>query len=145
MHINQIEKRLNTLKKASGLRYSLGTPAEMKEVLKTEATLNIIFPQQMRQFYLSYNGITVEEPPIEIAALSQLKFIATSHLYFATVDKSHSLYLDVSTLNAAGQWDICVVETNYRVTLTLASFWSNKLWAWVEKKRPIWQEQNVNL
>ncbi|NVJ17578.1 hypothetical protein [Myxococcus sp. AM010] len=35
------------------------------------------------------------------------------------------------------------VDTGDRVTLTMASFWSNKVFAWVDQRRPIWESRGV--
>jgi hypothetical protein len=40
----------------------------------------------------------------------------------------------------SNQWDI-VASNGYRITFTMASFWTTKIWAWVEKRRAIWQDE----
>ena len=36
-----------------------------------------------------------------------------------------------------------VGDTGDCVTLTMASFWSNKVFAWVDKRRPIWESRGA--
>ena len=52
---------------------------------------------------------------------------------------SERLGFDLRRRNDAEQWDILNVDTGFRVTLTMASFWSNKVLAWVDKRRAVWE------
>ena len=63
-----------------------------------------------------------------------------NRLHFATLNGNEQLYFDVSRINEAKQWDI-VTADGFRVTLTMASFWSIRMWSWIEKMRPIWQPE----
>ena len=106
--------------------------------MKAERRLGIVFPAQVKQFYRHYNGLWVEDPPLEVLPVERIAFIRPQLLHFATVDRDHRLCFDVSHTNEAGQWDIVSVPERYRVTLTMASFWSNKLWAWIDRRHMIW-------
>jgi len=50
----------------------------------------------------------------------------------------HRFRFDTSHLNNVGQWYVFFFESRYQVTLTMASFWSNKIWNWIDKNRAIW-------
>jgi len=119
--------------------YSLAGPASDEEILSAERRLALSFPAQVRLFYRSFNGLRVDDPQLEVLPIGRLSLASPNRLHFATLDVSRSLYFDVSHVNEAEQWDI-VAADDYRMTLTMASFWSNKIWAWVEKRRAIWQE-----
>jgi len=121
------------------LNYSLAAPASDEEIQKAERRLSVLFPGQVRLFYGSFNGLRVVDPQIEVLPVECLNFASPNRLHFATLDGNRALYFDVSHLNEAEQWDI-VAADGYRVTLTMASFWSNKIWAWIEKRRAIWRE-----
>ena len=75
---------------------------------------------------------------MEVLPLARLAFVTSHRLHFAMVDGHHILCFDTSALNVADQWDIVTQASDYRITFTMASFWSNKLWAWIDKRRPIW-------
>src|SRR5207253_6713959 len=100
----------------------------------------IAFPAQVRAFYRSYNGLRVEDPHVDIRPIEEITYRAPQYLHFATVDHQHLVCFDTSRINEAGQWDI-VSTDHYRISFTMASFWSNKLWAWIDKRRHIWESE----
>ena len=139
MHLDQVPSRFQKLAAKREVSYSLSAPASDEEILRTERRLGVSFSEQVRLFYRSFNGLRVDDPQLEVLPLERLNLASPNRLHFATLAGSRPLYFDVSRLNEAGQWDI-LAEDGYRVTLTMASFWSNKIWAWVEKRRAIWRE-----
>ena len=62
------------------------------------------------------------------------------YLPFARIEK-HLFCFDTQKLNKAGQWDILEYQSKYLVTLTIGSFLLNKVWAWLEKGRAIWENE----
>jgi cell wall assembly regulator SMI1 len=115
-------------------------PASDEDILEAEQRLNVSFPQQVKMFYQCLNGLRVESPPLEILPIERLHRDSEARLHFATLDGSRQLFFDTSHLNEAAQWDIIGAD-GFRVTLTMASFWSNKIWAWIDKRRAIWQDE----
>lgn len=142
MHLDHLPGRLARLANECGLHYSLGAPAHADDVARAETRLEISLPAQVALFYLAFDGLRVEEPRLEIRALEQLEFDGGGRLHFCSLADNRRLVFDTARLNAAGQWDIVSVD-GYRVTFTMASFWSNKIWAWIEKRRPIWCDHQV--
>ena len=98
-------------------------------------------PQQVKWFYLLCNGLKVEAPPLEIKSIEDLYTDKTGKIIFAIFDKRHRICFDVSKNNAASQWDILNYDNGFIVTLTMASFWTNKIFAWLDKRRTIWKEE----
>lgn len=139
MHLEQLPLRFQKLSKQRELNYSLGDPASDEEISQAERRLRVSFPAQVKLFYRNFDGLRVDDPQLEVFSLARLNFASTNRLHFATLAENRPLYFDVSLLNVAEQWDI-VTADGYRVTLTMASFWSNKIWAWVVRRRAIWQE-----
>jgi hypothetical protein len=139
MQLDHIAIHLERRAQQRGLHYTLGVPASVALLEATEQRLVVRFPAQVKQFYQHYNGLSIDSPPLDVIALEQLTFLSMYRLHFATVDHQHHLCFDYSHLNAAGQWDIVTASDNARITFTMASFWSNKLWAWIDKGHPIWQ------
>lgn len=139
MHIADLPLRFQRLAGKGELKYSLAAPVSEDEMLRAERRLGISFPAQVELFYRSFNGLRVDDPQLEVLPVERLNFASPDRLHFATLDGGRPLYFDVSRTNEAEQWDI-VAADDYRVTLSMASFWSNKIWAWVERRRAIWQE-----
>lgn len=121
-----------------GIEYVIGNAVSTLQIAQVEAQLNITLPAQVRLFYGHYNGLKVEQPPLEMLALHRLSFIAPDRLHFATFNWQHRVCFDTSQINSAGQWCIVSVPDEYRITFTIASFWSNKIWHWIDYKRPVW-------
>ncbi len=140
MLLEQFPSRFSNLSQHRELKYSLADPASDEQVRRGEQELGLSFPAQVRLFYRSYNGLRVEEPHLEVLPIERLSLPLPNRLHFATLDGSERLYFDVSHTNEAEQWDI-VTADGFRVTLTMASFWSTRMWSWIEKKRPIWQPE----
>lgn len=140
MHLEQLPSRFSKLSQKRQLKYFLGNPASDEEVKRAERKLGLVFPAQVRSFYCSFNGLQVEEPQLEMLPVERLNFSMPNRLHFATLNGIEHLYFDGSRINEAEQWDI-IAANGFRVTLTLASFWSNKMWAWIEWKKPIWERK----
>jgi hypothetical protein len=140
MLLEQLPSRFSNLQQNRELKYFLPGPASDEEVARGEQKLGLSFPAPVALFYRSYNGLRVEEPHLEVLPVERLSLSMPNRLHFATVDGSKHLYFDVSRINEAEQWDI-VTADGFRVTLTMASFWPNRMWSWIEKKRPIWKPE----
>jgi hypothetical protein len=146
MHLDHIAKHLEKRSQAHGLVYILGAPASEIAVADAEQRLITTFPKQVVDFYGAYNGLSVEKPQIEILPIERVEYLngnPTYLLHFASVDHVHKVCFDTSHINEAGQWDI-VTTSGYRITFTMASFWSNKLWAWIDKQRAIWEGESTH-
>jgi cell wall assembly regulator SMI1 len=139
MHLADFPARFQKLTCRLRLNYSLADPASDDDILRAEQRLGVLFPTQIKLFYRRFNGLCVDEPQLEVFPVERLEFASPKRLHFATVDNVHRLFFDVSHNNAAGQWNI-LTDADYLVTLTMASFWSNKIWAWVERRREIWHD-----
>ena len=49
--------------------------------------------------------------------------------------------IDIKDINQADERNIINYQTNFVITKTLASFLNNKIWAWLDRGRMIWQEE----
>jgi hypothetical protein len=115
-------------------------PATAEDVLRAEERLHITFPVQVVNFYQVCNGILFPFPFLEILSLDQIHFvIGKPYLKFCLLAQREEICFDTSSVNEAGQWFIKGLTEDYTITLTMASFWSNKVWHWLEKQRPIWK------
>jgi len=131
MHLKDFELAFEKRAASSGLEYRIRPPTQEAAIDAAEGFLRVEFPQQLRDFYSVCNGFLVPSPHIEILRIEALNFIRQDLLHFCTIEQCHSLCFDTSHLNEARQWCILDAETNFRVTYTMASFWSNKVWTWV--------------
>ena len=131
---------IRNLKKRGNIQTEIGLPSSCDQIKEIESKLGVNFPEQVKLFYSACNGLKTNDPALEIKPLSEL-VIEQAKIEFAVFNKQHSLSFDLSCINEAGQWDIINSKTEFKVTKTMAGFWSNKIFAWLDKGRPIWQEE----
>jgi hypothetical protein len=140
MYVEHVARYLEKLSSEQGFAYELGAPASDIAIAEAEDRLGVKFPTQVVSFYGMYNGLRVDEPYTEVLPIERMDYLAPNQLHFATIGTSHMVWFDTSHINVAGQWDI-VTTDGYTITYTMASFWSNKLWPWIKKRRAIWEPQ----
>lgn len=139
MNIEHVKKQLEKRAQLLGLVFELGQPASEAEIAEAEIQMQVEFPFQLRLFYTHYNGLRVLTPPLVVYQLKDLHIDLNRRIPFAVLDSVYELAFDTKFINAAGQWDIICINTDYVVTVTFASFWSNKIWGWIDKQRQIWK------
>jgi hypothetical protein len=138
MHLYRIRRRFDSLA-SRGLVYRLAPEATLEEIQTAEARIGLEFPEQVVSFWKAFNGLEVKDPPFKILSLSEMNREA-GLLTFSLGDRTVRIAFDVRGHNEAEQWSIVNADTNYLVTLTMASFWSIHMWNWIIKRRPIWYD-----
>lgn len=142
MHLEQVIRRFRTLE-STGLVCRLNAGADEAQFRECEERLGVSLPAQIVAFWTEINGLRVDDPPLEVLPLSQLYLEGTA-LIFASCHTDVRLAFDTSAINCAGEWSIISVHTRYRITLTMASFWSIHMWTWIVKRRPIWFDVHLD-
>jgi hypothetical protein len=141
MKIDTFAIRLDKLHKANpDFEYNFGEKLDSNEFEVIEKKLNLIFPEKIKEFYLFTNALKTYNPTFEIIELNELK-IERSLVHFATFDNVHQICFMVQKLNKANEWTIIEMKTKYELTLTISSFWSNKIWHWLENNDKIWADK----
>lgn len=139
MNLEDIELNFQKL----GLGYRIFKGVDNAELRFHESRLGIVFPDQVKLFYQANNGISVTNPPFEIFDIGSM-LRDKSLIAFCKLNGVQTLSFDVSSLNDAGQWSIVNAETGYEVTKTMASFWANKMMAWLRKEREVWKHEKYS-
>ena len=49
--------------------------------------------------------------------------------------------VDLSKKNEADEWDIINLNNHFVITKTIGSFFTNKVWAWIDRGHTIWKEE----
>ncbi len=96
-------------------------------------------PDPVALFYRRCDGIVIAQPAFELLPARELEWLG-QRLVFARFDRVEAIAFDTAAENEAAQWNIVHLQTGYLVTLTLASFLTNKLFAWVRRGRRIWED-----
>ena len=137
MHIEDIIRRLdgiaNVDKKFS---YSIDKDISFDIVSKTEMRLQIKIPEKIKLFYLFLNNLKTKNPDFEIIGIEKW-VLEDGFINFAIFDNLRIVSFDTRQLNEAGEWSIVNGIIDYELTKTISSFWSNKIWKWLEWRRPI--------
>ena len=136
MNLEYFETNLNKL----GLDYKLHSGASELEIQDAQIRLEVSFPSKVYSFYKNINGLIVNEPKLEVYGLNNVKRFG-SNVVFASFNGIHQIAMDVSKLNEAEQWNIINHNTGFIITLSMASFWSNKIWAWLRNNREVWEQE----
>ena len=125
------------------MNYRLGPGADQAKILGAQARLGLEFPEPVIELWSALNGLEVQDPPFQILPLDAMT-LDRGYLVFCMCNRSVRLGFDTRTINEAGQWNIVNVDSGYRLTLTIGSFWSMHMWTWVVKWRPIWFAPHVS-
>lgn len=88
---------------------------------------------------MAFKGLEVDTPHIKLRPIEEFERQGAG-LIFAQCDRTVSLAFEILERNEAGEWAIVNAETGYRITYTMASFWSVHMWNWIEKRRPFWSD-----
>jgi len=138
VYIDQVLNRFTTLA-TKGLAFRLNGGADARTVHEAEERFGVEFPEQVAQFWTAIDGLQVEDPPFELASLSEM-LLDNGLLVFGRCDRHVRLAFDARSRNEADRWSIVNADTGYRITFTVASFWSSHMWTWLVKRRPIWYD-----
>jgi hypothetical protein len=122
-------------------QFHIGGSASEALITETEIRLGAKFPQDIKLFYLQCNGFSVIQPAIKVLSLAELEIDFARHIGFAIIDNKHTVCFDASNKIEAEQWSILNQSTGFCITLTMKSFCYNKCFAWIDKRRPIWENE----
>jgi len=120
--------------------FTINDGISVEELHEVEDSFGVVFPGQVANFYQSIDGFTVESPALEIHRAGNMVKHG-SLIEFAVFNGSVPVAFDISSINSAGQWDVVNLNTKYVITLTMASFLTNKIWTWLNRGREVWAEE----
>lgn len=138
MRIEEFETNLKKRQGRSRLQFTLNPGANPELISEAESRLGHL-PDQVRLFYSHVNGFSVEAPALKIERIENLRKDKEGTIPFCRLGQDIILSFDANEINEAGQWTIQNHETSHVVTLTMASFWSNKIFGWLDRERRIWE------
>ena len=140
MQLDNFTKRLDKMKTKNPLfNFRLGNPISLSDCTEIENKLHIEIPEKVKEFYQTTNGLITSNPDFEIIEIDSWK-IENESIHFATFNKINKVFFEISKLNNANEWIIINKENGYEITLSISSFWSNKIWHWIENKKMIWAD-----
>jgi hypothetical protein len=141
MRVEEFETNLWKRQEQNRLQFTLNSGANPELVNEAETRLGHL-PEQVRLFYSHFNGLSVESPALTIERIEDLRKDKEGRIPFCRLGQDIILSFDANKINEAGQWTIQNHETTYVVTLTMASFWSNKIFGWLDRECHIWEPED---
>ena len=138
--MEEFETNLKKRQERNGLQFILNPGASPALIREAERNLGQL-PEQIRLFYSHFNGLAVDAPALRIERIEDLRKDKEGRIQFCRLGQDITLSFETTRINEAGQWTIQNHETSYVVTLTMASFWSNKIFGWLDHERHIWEPE----
>ena len=108
------------------------------KVLQTEKSIVNCQNALTLALFKYIDGYRIKKEDREI--VFKLALLNNNYLQFAQIDDV-IIAVDLRKTNGANEWDIINYETKYVITKTFESFFANKVWAWIDRKRTIWKEE----
>lgn len=138
MNIENFRKRLDKLKSLNNdFEYKLNNSFKEIDFTLIELQIGKEIPEKIKTFLKELNGLKTTNPEFQLLELESLENI-NDLIHFATFDGKIETCFKSDKLNNANEWTIINKETGYEITKTISSFWSNKIWHWLEQKHKIW-------
>ena len=91
-----------------------------------------------RLLFQYVDGYCIQKDDREI--VFNLVLLDYNYLQFAQINDV-IIAADLRKINEANEWDIINYNTGFVITKTFESFFANKVWAWLDRKRTIWKEE----
>ena len=92
----------------------------------------------IRLIFQYVDGYCIQKDDREI--VFNLVLLDDNYLQFAQINDV-IIAADLRKINEANEWDIINYNTGFVITKTFESFFANKVWAWLDRKRTIWKEE----
>lgn len=142
MNLKDFKQNLQKVKDSNEkFTFSFGDKAGNETFEKVEKALGISIPDKTKEFYRFHNGFITHQPDFELLPLENWTCIEKDKIHLATFDNEIKIYFESSKINSANQWTINTHKTDYVITLSMSSFWSNKIWHWLKNERKIWKDE----
>lgn len=107
----------------------------VSKTAKNPVNCNSVISRLLLQYV---DGYCIQKEDREI--IFKLALLDYKYLQFAQIDDI-IIAVDLRKTNEANEWDIINYDTKYVITKTFESFFANKVWAWLDRKRTIWKEE----
>lgn len=142
MNIQDIEKKLNNIHSNSNdFSFNINPGVSDIDFENVQTNIGKQIPDKIKEFYKWINGLKTSSPYCEILPIENWKYMDNELIHFATFDRDIKVCFDTKEINQADSWSIINPENNYVLTYTISSFWSNKIWHWIDKRRAIWEDK----
>lgn len=107
---------------------------------------NINIPPNINSYINSYQPVIIKnnERVIELLHSSKFEMFENRFLMFSKINNIEIICFDTFNINFAHEWDIVNYSNKFVITKTISSFITNKIWAWIDRGRVIWDVENYS-
>lgn len=142
LSLEEFKKAVENKKAKKKIDYCINNK-DLKDSDVYEKMLAFKPPKMIINFLSELNGLTIILPRyIKILSPDSIKIIDDRYLMFALIQDKIQICFDMKVLNVANEWDVISYTDKYIITQTTSSFLTNKIWAWIDRGREIWKEEN---
>lgn len=105
---------------------------------------NINIPPNIDFYIRNYQPVIIKNNNrvIELLNSSKFEMIENRFLMFSKINNTEIICFDTFNINSAHEWDIVNYSNKFVITKTISSFITNKIWAWIDRGRTIWDAEN---
>jgi len=113
---------------------------QLNELINIEG---IDLPWSINYFFVKYLPVEIScnNRVLKLLPQSEIELIDNRFLFFSKINNTEIICFDTIKVNSANEWDIINYSNGYLMTKTISSFLSNKVWAWIERGRKIWEQE----
>ena len=116
--------------------------SEILDLNGIDPVLVSFIPKGLGELYSLVNGFKITEPrKFELLEPSKLILLDNRYLVFAVFNETEMVCFDTDQLNDASEFNIISYDNKFLITLTFGSFLMNKVWAWVNRGRKVWDKE----
>jgi len=143
--IKDFSRRIEKLKKTNMIESSMAYSENHDDLIIVEGKI-IEFPVKISYFYNHILFLNITQPrQLEFLSIKNMSIIENRYLHFSIINFTEKICFDMLRKNDADEWDIINLSNNFIITKTIGSFLTNKVWAWIDRGREIWKEENYNV
>lgn len=142
MNLQDLDKKLNKIcSNSTDFSFTINPGLSDSDIENIQIKIGKQIPNKIKEFYKSINGFKTRNPDFEMFPMEKWINTDSELIHFSKFDNDNKVYFDTKEINQADSWSILNPQNNYVLTLTMSSFWSNKVWHWIENRREIWNDE----
>lgn len=141
MKLTDLKTNLEKIKsKDQDFDFQLNEGANNETFKSVEKRLGVSIPEKVKIFFRNFNGLSTINPDLQILPIEDWTREENGFIHFSTFNRQVKIHFDSKEINPADQWTITNPAADYDLTLTMSSFWSNKIFHWIRDQKEIWND-----
>lgn len=141
-YIKDLKNALDRRRKKEYITYSIVLSKSTSIETNSYFIKKYKLPNKIIPFYQEILSLDIDKPrKLKLLSPQEFKIIDDKYLLFSIIDNKYLIGFDMRFINEAGEWNIVNIENHFIITKTLSSYLTNKLWAWIDRNRTIWDNE----